>query len=55
MRERGSGRTEGLCWAALVSGAAVCASALYAMLSNWAVVAAQQVHGGWGTAVLGPR
>lgn len=45
MRERESGRTEGLCWAALATGAAVCASTVYAMLSNWAVVAAQQWHG----------
>jgi hypothetical protein len=46
MRERGSGRTEGLCWAALVTGLATCAYAAYAMVNGWVVMAAQQIQGG---------
>jgi hypothetical protein len=45
MRERGSGRTEGLCWAALVAGLVTCAYAACAMVSGWAMTAAQQWHG----------
>ncbi len=55
MRERRSGRTEGLCWAALVTGQATCGYTAYATLSGWAYAVAQQIQGGWGGTVLGCR